>query len=300
MADFSSISFAVCTASKSLQYPIKLGYVQQLVAAALGYKTLAAFQASPLEAPDFDAATHLVIDRDLLGDRIRQLDLPYSVSEVIQILRGVFNERMPGVHLQGSLDELHSYIREFIERSVISDDSVTTAMATSNGDGVHDVAMDLDDLDLALASLKVGEHLELEFDGQVTMGIDSERPYFGHEIDVRVKLKLARIGKMSFGKPKCVVLRSHLDLDWGDEDHESPQISLAEALAEETGLSVDEADELTFASSVPHQSSNGLVYGHVFDFTEHASPSVAAKLRAKYGSLQVTLPPWLMDRIHSS
>lgn len=298
MVTISEVAFAVRTASKSTTNPIQLNHTQQLVAAAFGYKSLAAFQASPLEAPTLDQAAHFVLDGGLLADRARELGLPHQPPQLALLLKQAFAERLPGACLHQSEGSLHDYLTSLVDDVALNDDTVASEMASTNGDGVDEVYVPVEDIELASLP-PVGQPLEMELEGHIAMGIDTERPYSGHKIEVQVRLVIERTGKVSIAEPECEVISAQLDWSWGadDEDDEPPKVSLAQALADETGLTVAEAEELTDAEALPNDSNDGMAYGYVFDFNDYASPSTAAKLEAKYGSLQVQVSPSFFERV---
>lgn len=300
MVDIFSIAFAVRTASKSTTNPIQLSHAQQLVAAALGYKSLAAFQASPLEGPTLDDAAHFVLDGGLLADRAQELGLPYQFPQLAVLIKQAFDERLPSARLHQSEESLHDYIVSQVDDVVINDDAVASEIASTNGDGIDEVYVPVDDIDLASLP-PLGEPLELEIDGHIAMGIDTERPYSGHKIEVQVRLVIERTGKVSIAEPVCEVVSAQLDWSWGaDDEDEPPKVSLAQALADETGLSVAEAEELVDAEAIANESNDGLVYGYIFDFSDYASPATASKLEATYGSLQVEVLPTFFERVARS
>lgn len=301
MATISDVAFAVRTASKSTANPIQLNHAQQLVAAALGYRSLAAFQASPLEAPTLDQAVHFVLDGGLVADRARELDLPHQLPQLARLLKQAFAERLPGAHLHQSEGSLQSYLTSLVNDVALNDDAVASEMASTNGDGVDEVCVPVEDIDLASLP-PLGYPLEMELEGHIALGIDTERPYSGHKIEVLVRLIIERTGRVSISEPECEVVSAQLDWSWGadDEDYEPPKVSLAQALADEAGLTLAEAEELTDAEALPNDSNDGMTYGYVFDFNDHASPSTAAKLEVKYGSLQVEVSPSFFERVTHS
>lgn len=297
MVDIFSVAFAVRTASKSTSNPIQLSHAQQLAAAALGYKSLAAFQASPLEAPTLDDAAHFVLDGGLLADRARDLGLPHQIPQLAVLLQQAFAERLPGAHLHQSEGDLHNYITSLVDDVALNDDAVSGEMASTNGDSIDEVYIPVDDIELASLP-PLGELLEMELEGHIAMGIDTERPYSGHKIEVQVHLAIERTGKVSIAEPVCEVVSAQLDWSWGADDEDGPpKVSLAQALADETGLTVAEAEELTDAEALPNESDDGMVYGYVFDFNGYATPSTAAKLEAKYGSLHVEVSPSFFEQV---
>lgn len=44
--------------------------------------------------------------------------------------------------------------------------------------------------------------------------------------------------------------------------------------------------------------SGEMTYGYLFDFTGHASPRLAAKLRKQHGSLQLEVGPEFFETVH--
>ncbi|WP_431288804.1 YozE family protein [Roseateles chitinivorans] len=84
----------------------------------------------------------------------------------------------------------------------------------------------------------------------------------------------------------------------GGERHEW---TLADALAAELKITREEAQELVDVEpmELTGQSGDG-AYGYEFDFTDHASPRLAAKLLRKRRSLKVQVGPWFFDGIRHS
>lgn len=73
-----------------------------------------------------------------------------------------------------------------------------------------------------------------------------------------------------------------------EEDPGPKLISLAQALAQKLGITVDEAEELVDASYIENTGNSGqVVSSYYFNFEGHASQTLASKLRKKFGSLQV-------------
>lgn len=292
----STIAFAVRTASALSANPIKLSHAQQLVAAALGYKSLAAYQASEELLTTFDGASHYVLDWHQLAERAKELNLPQQSQELETLLEGAFKDCLPDAHIHASEGAVDDYFRHLVEQVVMNDADVTSAMAMANHDGVREIYLPLDDFQLS-ALPTPGESLDLSFEGHVSMEVDTERPYSGHHIDVEVAFTVEAKGKVCFAEPQCEVLQAKLDFGWGDDEEEAPRISLTEAIAQELGLETEEAEQLVDAEPIENASDDGLIYSYIFDFSETASPSIAQKIMAKYGQMQVEVSPWFFDRI---
>lgn len=82
---------------------------------------------------------------------------------------------------------------------------------------------------------------------------------------------------------------------------ERQEWTLADALAAELKITVEEAHELVDAEplELTGRSGDGR-YGFEFDFTDHASPRLAKKLLRKRRSLKVQVGPWFFDGIRDS
>lgn len=296
MVKVSSIAYAVRTASKSTLFPIKLGHAHQLVAAALGYKSFAALQFSEPDATIADDANHFILDLDLLSDRAQQLNLNNSLSDLESFIKSGITQFSSHSKFYVSMDDfLYPHVSDIVNDTALNDERTSSQIGLTNGDGVEEIYIPID---LELDELpSLGQHLDLDLEGHISMGIDSERPYSGHKIFVRVSLMLKRTGKINFAEPKCELTDVYLDMDWGGDEIVQNKISLSEALSDELGIELSEARSLVDADYFTNESNDGLIYNYVFDFTHHASPAIAEKLRAKYHSLSVTVPPWFFENV---
>ncbi len=299
MVTITQIAFAIRAETQSTSTPIKnLGHAQQLVAAALGYKSYAAYQASTLELSALDYTAHIVLDAENLAERTHELKLPIPASALTIAVTQSFKKCLPNIHLHDSIDSLDNYIRTLVDTTVVNDEAVSAEMAMTNGDGVDEIYMSVDDFDFDL--LPPDEPIDQEISGHVSMDIDTERPYSGHKIHVQATLTLERTGKCSIAQPVCTVTRASLDYGWSDDDEyedQGPTISLAQALAEELDIELDEAEELVDSDYSTNESNDGLVYSYFFDFSRDASPELAKKLKDKHGSLSIEVPAWFFDRV---
>ncbi len=165
---------------------------------------------------------------------------------------------------------------------------VNGEMANANYDGIDEVYFELD---VPFDQATVGVPLVIDLDGHVALGMDTERPYSGHMVNVEATLTLERLGRHCFAKTDFEILKAALDYGWSDPDPEDvnqpPLRTLTQALAEELGIEQFEAAQLADAKAQELTGHIGnMTYGYVFDFTDYASPQLADKLLEKNGSLQ--------------
>lgn len=283
------------SASGPVLVPLNRG--QQLIAAAFGHKTLTSFQVAQnaeREPQDFENVTIVVPDYELVFARAQELGVGLSEPDLRHLVARAFEERLPNTQLHESYGAFDSAVYDKLWADISEDSDVGRAMADANYDGIDEVYFQFEiDFDEAM----VGEPLTIEFDGHVSLGIDVERPYSGHKVNYDAALTLTRTGRCCFDAPEVEVLAAALDYDWGDS-HESAPHTLAEALAEALDIEPFEAAALVDAEPQPLTGSTGeMVYGYQFDFTEHASPMLAAKLLAKHGSLTLEVGPHFFDTL---
>ncbi|MBM2885518.1 hypothetical protein JFK97_14060 [Chromobacterium phragmitis] len=75
-------------------------------------------------------------------------------------------------------------------------------------------------------------------------------------------------------------------------------MTLAQALADELRISASEAEELVDVEVQELTGHSGeMTYSYLFDFTDHASPRLAAKLLKQHGSLQLEVRPEFFETV---
>lgn len=101
--DISRVARALSDLSVGSETLLKLSHAQQLVAAALGYKSLAAFQAAKrLEAPVDDNGLFVVIEDDVLAKRTRDLVESADGAKVAALVREAIRQRYPSASIYSS------------------------------------------------------------------------------------------------------------------------------------------------------------------------------------------------------
>lgn len=210
--DISALAYTVRALSIDLPVHLKLGHAQQLVAAALGYRSLAAYQASTEESENLDDAAHAVLDEELLLERAVQLGLVPLQPFLSHLVKSAFKVHLPDLSLHHSHDALEDAVRDLVDHAVLNHDKTAGEMGMTNSDGIREVYLpvDFETDELPLH----GDFLEIPIDGNVTMNPDVERPYSGHRIDVKATLFLARVGRVCIAAPEVAVESAKLDYNW--------------------------------------------------------------------------------------
>lgn len=294
----TDLAHSLRKSTTSTAVPIPLSHGQQLVCAALGHNSLASFQAAKaaeLEPQDFDGLAHVAPDYELLSARANELGIALTKTGLAALVDAAFRERLPETRVHNSLFEFAMHIQERLQDAVVTDGDVNSEMANANYDGVDEVYLE-DEVDPDQAT--IGAPYQVTIPGQVNLGIDTERPYSGHQVDFEVAVTLVRCGARCFEDPEIEVISASLDQDWGDPGDPPPQKTLAEALAQELNIQVAEAELLTDIEPQELTGNSGaMTYSHLFDFAGHVSPELAAMLMQQHGSLQLEVMPWFFDNI---
>lgn len=222
MVDLSAVAYATRQALVAKGIPISLSHAQQLVAAAMGHGTLAAYQASG-DAQALAGAAHVVVDDALLRERAENLGHPGDAvpATVVEMLGAM----LPGTVHQHT-EAFADCLRDFADSSTLNDGEVGSQTAMTNHNGVSEVYMPLDLPD----DLDTGEEefLEVEIDGQVTMELDLDRPYSGQQVDVEARLTVDRLGARLFGRPDLDITKARLR-GWADDDEPDGELQELEA-----------------------------------------------------------------------
>jgi hypothetical protein len=298
----TELAHALRARSAGEAVPINFGRSQQLLAAALGYKALASFEAAQAqneEPANFDQVKYLVLDFDGLSKRAAGLNLATTATRLETLVRSAISDRLDSIRVYGSYEDFQEHIEEAIQDAVPDDERVTSAMATTNTDSIEEVYFEVDSIDFD--GVAVGEDVVVPLDGHVGLHQDPERVFYGDKINVEGALTTTRLGQRLFAAMECEVFKAEVDHSWtssDDEDDGPPVRSRSQALADELGLDLEEAASLADVEPQELDGNSGqMVYGYLLDFTDLAPPAVAAKIRRRYGSLQVRVAPDFFENV---
>ncbi|WIH05131.1 hypothetical protein KHF85_00890 [Xanthomonas translucens pv. graminis] len=280
---------------------IKHGNAQQLLVAAFGYKTLAAYQvakASDEELENFKEVRHVVLDRACLTQRAAELGIECNPAQLIHFLTKAFAHRLAGTVLHRSYGDLEDYIRAQIEHVITNNGRINGQIDEANHDGLEEVYFELK---IDLERVQVGSSLKESVPGHVSLRHDPDRPYAGTKIDFRASVTAKRLGRRCFSNIEYEVTGGVLKAPW-DEDHddfgEPPIRSRAEAYAELLGWKVDEVGDLEDVEEMPLDGSSGeMIYGYLIDFSDYASTEAAARIMREHGTLQFEVGPAFFDGV---
>ena len=287
MANISAISFHARKGFTAAGVSAKLSHVQELAAAALGHNTLASYQAAN-EDVALAAAFHVVLDPQLLEERAIKLGLSVPVTQLVDVVSAAVKTAFPAVRLHQSVEDFGDVLQAELEVEAETDDNVASEMASCNHDGVSEVYMPIDPSEFTELA-QVGRVYSAKTKGMITMHIDPERPYSGHQIRVDAALSMERLGRRCFDAPSVEIIFASV---LGDEPE---PVSLAQSLSDFTGLDIATAEALTEVDPVVESSEDGMVYNYIYYCKDHLQPDAEAAVQARYPDLVVMVPAWVVD-----
>jgi len=287
--DITSLTHSLRQALTADGMNVSLGHTHQLLAAALGYKSLAALQAAIDEPETFDPVRYWMVQTEQLKSRVESLGISIDMASFIGNLAAVAGD-LYGMEVYSALAELEENIGIEAQDVAGDDDKVSTQMANTNCTGPFIPYLESSE-SLSEPLPDSGEEILLQFEGSVQGDHDEDRPFSGDTVDVKVEARLPMLGRRLSGAPSFKVTEAQLDWSWGagssSDDEDEPQFNRAEALARELDIPLHEAEELDDAEILPHETSAGVHIGYLVDVSNCARQDLVRKLVRRHGNAQI-------------
>jgi hypothetical protein len=205
---FTSIAYAIHKLSEHTPVPIGTRHAQELFAAALGYKKVAALQASDERTTGFSTAQHFVLDFPLFAARCLELSSDYKPGDVWPLLHAAFAERLPTARVHGSDAELDLATRAIVREQVLAAPLVKRELKRLGGARATDMRLPF--LAVQLAALPaLGDASTELVTGYVKAG--SGNYSTTETVAVTVRRVLARAGRTCMAAPIVEVVHAEHD-----------------------------------------------------------------------------------------
>lgn len=185
------------------------------------------------------------------------------------------------------------------------EDQLSGAIADTNASGFTINAIQVDTAEYADSSGMLSLGVSLTYQGKQ----DQERMYHGTAFFLTATVELLRRdAKWLLAEEGVSISSSESDADrdrrsewehWAqvEEAERGKRLSMAQALANELEISVDDAEVLADAEVMTNESDEGLVYSYWIDFEPVAEGELREDLIARFGSLQYELHANFFDDI---
>jgi len=214
-ADFLRTEYATATGGK-----LKASHAHEVVAAFFGYKSRAALLAEKTYLlSQLNDAEILAPDIQLIEARRTSLEgLPADLPESKELASSISDLLMKAgqfsgeVWLYGSLEE---YLREvwLPDQEAVVSDGLSGVMTETNA--IFDQGTWYEQAEIT----DNGDVLTVEVTGQADGTSDSERPFCGDQIDVKLTVDFVRVaGKVAFYKPDITSIHGEINDDWVDPE----------------------------------------------------------------------------------
>ncbi|MEE9947769.1 MAG: hypothetical protein PBV00_26075 [Pseudomonas asiatica] len=142
---------------------------------------------------------------------------------------------------------------------------------------------------------------------------DPDRVYYGRVFFLKADVDLIRRdGRWSLGEDGVSITGSETDADrdrrteWEYMEHQQaaeseehrPSMSMAQALANELKISLEDAELLADAEVTANTSDDGMIYSYWVDVEPYAEGALRDDLLARFGTLEIELNVNFFDDIH--
>lgn len=209
-SDFSSLAFVVRQNLVASGVSISLGHTQQLLAASLGYGSLAAFQASSEEAPGIAGADFVILDVAGLSARATSLGYGSASHQITDaIATAIKTDPEPPTVFLAPLDFIEDVAGRFANDTVMDHDAVSDAAANTNAyfEGAYLEATEPEE---ALKDCR--EFWEIPVEGNIGMDQEPDKPFSGDNILVKGVVRVWKAGRV------CLMNDMELDIGAGVDD----------------------------------------------------------------------------------
>lgn len=243
--DFSTLSHQVHLCLKGILPTLSLGQSHQLLAAAYGYKSLAAYKASTEEqhyfTVDGTGSTYFVLDLDLV--KFRQVEMGYSDS--MPIARAMYetmrNRLKPEFLVCETLNDLFDEIRSDVEYEINDSAEFSNAQADTNTSGAGDFNIEFTQ-EAPLEEKR--EDWAIRVEGTAHLDQDIERPYSGDVINVSAQVVFQKLGRrlLSNREVREIGAGVHFAMEDGDYNTDDEEQDKPEDLGLSEIVMIDEVD----------------------------------------------------------
>lgn len=210
-SNFSALAFFVRQSLMASGISLSIGHTQQLLAASLGYGSLAAFQASIEEAPGIAGADFVILDVAELSKRAASLGHATASDQITDAIANAIKcDPEPPVVFLTPLDFIEDVAGRFANDTVMDHDAVSAAVAETNA-YFEDIYLEATEPDEPLKESR--EFWEIPIEGNVAMDQDPAKPFIGDTILVKGVVRIWKAGRV------CLMGDMELDINANVDDN---------------------------------------------------------------------------------
>ena len=222
-ANFSTLSHSLRQQLAATGVSVSIGHAQQLLAASLGYGSLAAYQASSEEQPGIQGCDYVILDVLGVTSRANQLAVVAQQKQVVDaIVKAIKADPEPPAVFLNDRDFVETEVARFAEESILDDDAVASVAANTNA-YFDDAEIEMGQPSVSLAQSP--EFWEVPINGCVNLDQDPDKPFSGEAINAAGVVRIWKAGRV------CLMNDMELDIgasvDDGYYEHDDVQSDLS-------------------------------------------------------------------------
>lgn len=206
---FKTIAVIARAKMKASGSVIALGHVHQLLAAGLGYSSLAALQASTEENPGIDGADRVILDVEGITGRAVSLSYGKMATVIIDAIVAAIENVLPSLVIFRDRQEFIDDVAcSFASDNILDHDAVSSAAAETNA-YFNDMHIEPADPEPLKDSR---EFWDVPVLGNVSMDQDPDKMFYGDKILISGCVRVRKAGRV------CLMDHMELDIDASVDD----------------------------------------------------------------------------------
>lgn len=178
----------------ALPVRVTSGHAHEMVAAAFGYGSYAAYLASPEEPAFFAGVEHIVLDAAGLAGRQQQLGYADALTgpSFVDALRSGLRAAASGAKVHLGESDFADDIRADVELAINYSDAFLSEQAMTNAYGPDEFDLEFDP---AMPMNQRAPDWSFNVVGDAHLEQDPDKVYHGHVIDVTARVVFQKIGR---------------------------------------------------------------------------------------------------------
>lgn len=189
-----------------------LGHIYEISAAALGYKSYAAYSASTSEPASWVGVRYVVLDSVLLAAKAKALGFSdHGVALLGEALVAAVATAMPGAEAHLSEQDLLYSVQQDVEQEIFDSAEFASGQAETNTSGLAEFELEVNDND---DFSEPATTWAMDIVGQANLDQDIDKPFAGDVLDISASLQFEKLGRRLLGTFTVDDIGASVNDDW--------------------------------------------------------------------------------------
>ena len=215
-SNFNTVAFVTRETLKASGVAITLGHTHQMLAAGLGYNSLAALQSSAEETPGLAGADYLILDVEGVKVRAKALGYGAEAPKVVDAIAAAIKaDPQPPTVFLDTQEFIEDVVCRFANENVYDHGAVSSAAAETNayfGEANVELAADPEPLKDSR------EFWEVPVSGNIAMDQDLDKPFSGDNILINGVVRIWKAGRVCFMNDMDLEIEANVDDSYYEMD----------------------------------------------------------------------------------